>query len=149
VGLVVVVVVLAGLLVAALRVEPLRASLWQAVGPSCGAVRLPPVGIAGPGGAHDNRGPEACFARAYARCQAASLTASQLLGIDTSSTDTFVVEPGLLGPCGLADRWESLVDAGLIRQGGTVSCTGMELESDGLHIRGCGSLGDSVLPPQG
>jgi hypothetical protein len=142
-------IVLLGLVAAAvvtLRVEPMRAALWHAVGPSCGQVQLPPPGRSG---THDNRAAEACFAQAYARCQAASLTASQLLGVDTASADTYVVEPAILGPCGLAVRWESLVDAGFIRQGGTLSCAGLTAETDGLLVRGCGSAGETLLPLEG
>jgi hypothetical protein len=110
-------------------------------------VQLPPAGRpATAGGTQDNRGAEACLAHAYARCQAASLSTSQLTGVDTAFTQTFVVEPGIVGPCGLADRWQNLVDAGLIRTGGTESCFGLTQEPDGLLIRECGSQGDTMLP---
>jgi hypothetical protein len=140
------VVGLAAVLAVTQQIMPLRATFWQMVGQPCGEVQIPrPQGAS----SHDNRAAEACFAQHYAHCQPASLTASHLLGVDTSSTDTFVVEPGFLGPCGLADHWESLVDAGFIRTSGTVDCTGLTLAADGLRVRGCGSLGNRLLPSEG
>jgi hypothetical protein len=144
-----VVVGLGAALVATLQVEPLRAALWHAVGQPCGEVSLPPDPRSPLIGAspHDNRAAEACFAQYYAHCQPVSLTASQSRGIDTISTDTFVVEPSLVGPCGLADRSEYLADAGLIRSGRTVSCAGLTQEPDGLLVHGCGGPGGDMLLP--
>jgi hypothetical protein len=147
--------ILAGLVIALvvgsfvmLRVEPMRAAIWQSAGPSCGVVALPPPPSSGliSSGTNDNTAAETCFARAFARCHAASIYAYERTGLDTSIDQTFVVEPAILGPCGLADQWRDVVD--VERHGFTASCAGLTVQTDGLLVRGCGSLGDILLPAQ-
>ena len=141
-----VVVVLAVIVVLALSVEPARAAVWRAVGQQCGMLDFPRTPV--PPVPRDYVPAEDCFAIAYYRCQAATLTARQS-GIDTILTQTFVVEPALafVLPCGLADVWSSSVDAGRIRRSGTESCQGLTQQPDGgLLFQGCGQLGDIVVP---
>jgi hypothetical protein len=104
VGLVVILLLAAAII--ALRVEPVRAAIWQSAGPSCGLVALLPSPNSGLNRivASDNTAAETCFARSFARCQAASLTVYERTGLDSTFNQTFVVEPAVLGPCGLADQ---------------------------------------------
>lgn len=137
-----VLVVLAGIAVLALSVEPARAAVWHAVGQQCGDLTFPSAPLV-----RDFTAAEDCFAIAYYRCQATSLTVRQP-EIDTILTQTFVVEPSLafVRPCGLADVWSNSVDAGRIRRSGTESCRGLTQQPDGLLFQGCGQLGDIFVP---
>lgn len=139
-----VVVVLAAIVVLSVSVEPARAAVWHVLGQRCGELDFSRTGSPVP---RDFTAAEDCFAIAYYRCQAATLTVRQS-GIDTILTQTFVVEPALafVLPCGLADVWSNSVDAGRIRRSGTESCQGLTQQPDGLLFQGCGQLGDIVVP---
>jgi hypothetical protein len=87
----------------------------------------------------------ACFTAAHAICKAATLTRIEG-GIDTSESDTFVVEPwNGGGGC----------DVGLLSIGGgitgtstrEVQCASVTSADDGeLTISGCPGFGDITLP---
>jgi hypothetical protein len=60
-----------------------------------------------------------------------------------------VVEPAVppLVPCGVAAVWHDDIDGAAIQRSGVEPCTSVMLELDGLHTRGCGRLGDVLVPP--
>jgi hypothetical protein len=87
----------------------------------------------------------ACFTAAHAICKAATLTRIEG-GVDTSETDTFVVEPWNGG---------GACDVGLLSIGGgitgtstsEVQCARVTSADDGeLTISGCPGFGDITLP---
>jgi hypothetical protein len=139
-----VVVLVIGAALATLTVEPLRAHLWASVGTSCGTVAIQDGRTYPIEGGESN---ELCLQRAAQKCQAATLDYVHG-GLDTSDTLTVVIEPTVLdiAQCGVAALWENDVDAGLIKRSGMESCANLALQADGLHVNGCGSLGDIVIP---
>jgi hypothetical protein len=141
-----VVVVLAGLALVAVSVQPLRAHVWMAAGKDCGTVEggslfLPAAPDPGAGAK------EACLVQAAQHCQPAILTYAQGGGIDTGLTTRLVVEPGvpLVARCDVAAVESSWVDR-MSRPLGAASCAAVRIEADGLHARDCGRFGDIVVP---
>jgi hypothetical protein len=130
------------LVLATLTVEPLRAHLWAARGAACGTVAT----FAGAAPRVGGTSNEQCLQRAVQRCQAATLTYDQM-GVDTDYTITLVSEPAVpyLAPCSIAVLWTNNVDVHFF-SAGMEHCARIELQSDGLHVSGCGSLGDFVVP---
>ncbi len=136
-------VVVAGLAVAGLSVEPARSWIWQHAGQACGTVTINfRDQVADPASAVRS---EECFARAYARCRAATLDTERLTGVDTSSSATFVVEPGI-GSCRIVYRWTNSVDAGMMTGSGVDACAGLRAEAGGLRVLACGAAGDIIIP---
>jgi hypothetical protein len=136
-----VLVLVAGAALSSVTVEPLRARLWAAVGPSCGTLETldgaRPSQVAG---APD----EQCLLRAARRCQAVTLMYDQR-GLDSDSTIYVVIEPAVpyVASCTIATLW---YDSGEHFSSGVEHCTSVALQADGLHVNGCGALGDIVVP---
>jgi hypothetical protein len=70
-------------------------------------------------------------------------------GLDKLYTVTLVVEPTVppLVPCGVAAVWHNDIVGIAIQRSGVERCASVMLELDGLHARGCGRLGDFLVPP--
>jgi hypothetical protein len=139
------VVVLAGMAVATVSVEPLRGNFWEARGHQCGSVATRIEMVRPPANYWTTI--EQCLQEAAQRCQAASLAYSRR-GLDTQSTITLVVEPAVpvIAPRDVVAVWVNNVDAGLSRRSGVERCAGVDMESDGLHARACGQWGSFVVP---
>jgi hypothetical protein len=136
-------VIVAGLVVAGLSVEPARSWIWQQARQACGTVAVNIRDeVTDPASAQRA---EECFARAYARCRAATLDTERVTGIDTSFAATFVVEQGI-GSCRIVYRWTNSVDAGMITRSGVDACAGLRAEASGLRVLACGAAGDIFIP---
>jgi hypothetical protein len=91
------------------------------------------------------QGAERCFYQAYKHCQGATL-GFVLMGIDTSDTYDFMVEPKSSGGCALA-----AVDTYFFASGGgrttvkTYTCSGAMPQADVLVVQGCGTVGDITV----
>jgi hypothetical protein len=91
------------------------------------------------------QGAERCFFQAYKHCQGATL-GFVLMGIDTSDTYDFTVQPKSSGGCALA-----AVDAYFFASGGgrttvkTYTCSGVMQQADTLVVQGCGAGGDITV----
>jgi hypothetical protein len=135
-------VALGGILLASVTLEPMRAAVWQTLGQKCGTVGTGLQGRPLVDPATTTR-EEARFVRAYARCQAATLDDTVNFG-DGTTTQTFVVEPavGPLVGCGVADALTTNIVGGSGPFRRTERCAGLVQRPDGLHILGCGTLGD-------
>ena len=89
----------------------------------------------------------ACFAQAYARCSAASLTTTDNFG-DGYSQATYVVVPGQgpHGPCGLVIQWSTLIVGSNHSTSGQLECAALTRQGDVLTFHDCGH-GDVRVPP--
>lgn len=84
-----------------------------------------------------------CFARAYARCEPATLTVTRM-SIDVSTTETFTLARSG-GSCAITDAWSNTVNVQIAKTG-TEHCAGLATQANGVVIRGCGALGDRQVP---
>ena len=112
---------------------------------SCGALHYAAGGLIS--SSADARRAETCFANAANQCRPATLTAS-VMGVDTGTVDTLVVEPPLV-PWNRCQLTLSASHYGLVRITNptvTATCQSATLTADGLRVDGCGSLGDITLP---
>ena len=109
----------------------------------CGAVDNVLARSAGPVAA---RQAEQCFAQAYAACRPATLEYSSF-GVDAGATHTFTIERQG-GGCVVMDRVHTQVNT-LSRDYGPLACTTASLQSDGLHVMGCGQFGEVVVAARG
>lgn len=112
---------------------------------SCGAIHYAAGGLIS--SSSDARQAERCFADAATHCRPATLSAS-VMGVDTGTVDTLVVEPPLV-PWGSCRITLTASHYGMIPMNGpavTVACRSATLTTDGLRVSGCGSLGDIDLP---
>lgn len=121
-----------------------RLTYWRERGQHCGDIRF------GPNGALVDQSEAvqavACFTAAHTICKAATLTRIEG-GIDTSETDTFVVEPwNGGGGCDVGLH----VEGGIVGSNHTTStdtqCAHVTGESGQLTISGCPGFGDITLP---
>ncbi len=88
----------------------------------------------------------ACFAAAYARCQAATLTRNAL-GLDTEEADIFVIEPNDKRPGCVVGMSYTFSFVGNNRSGTQeVRCATVTSASGTLTFRGCGSFGAFTVP---
>lgn len=141
---VVVLVALGAILLVSLTREPMRAAIWQRLGQPCGTVGTTLQGrpLTDP---TTTQRTEACFVDGYAHCRAVSLDDMYNFG-DGYTTDTFVVEPALgpLAGCAVADALRTvIVGGGTFTR--TERCAGVVQRPDGLHVLGCGPLGDITV----
>jgi hypothetical protein len=85
-----------------------------------------------------------CFYQAYQKCQSATLMFSSL-GLDAGVIHHFAVK-NVNGSCAISDGWQHYIapqpPAGTI----TYSCASMNMQTDGLHIESCGTIGSVVIP---
>lgn len=85
-----------------------------------------------------------CFYQAYQKCQPATLMFSSS-GIDAGVIHHFAVK-NVNGSCSISDGWQHYIapqpPAGTI----TYSCASMNMQTDGLHIESCGTIGSVVVP---
>ncbi len=112
---------------------------------SCGAIHYAAGGLIS--SSSDARQAESCFANAASQCRPATLSAS-IMGVDTGTVDTLVVEPPL-APWGSCRITLTATHYGLIHVVNptlTAACRSATLTTDGLRVSGCGSLGDIDLP---
>lgn len=116
---------------------------WQAVAPSCGQITI----TDGTATTSSNATlAEACFARAYRRCSAASLGVTEV-ALDGGSTNEFVIEPFGFA-CAIGDLWRGrgLVVVPPFLGAGFGYCGGLHAEQTGLRVTGCPNGGDVVVP---
>ncbi|HET9110356.1 MAG TPA: hypothetical protein VFN78_05990 [Ktedonobacterales bacterium] len=112
---------------------------------SCGALHYAAGGLIS--SSSDAQQAESCFANAASQCRPATLSAS-VMGVDTGTADTLVVEPPLV-------PWDSCritltaTHYGMIHLANpamTATCRSATMTTNGLHVSGCGKLGDLDLP---
>ena len=101
-------------------------------------------------GAHvsaSSTGAEACFQQAAQHCQRATLTYVRH-GVDDSTTMTFTISPGSSG-CSitLASKHSMAGVSGPPPATTTVTCSGAVMDAQGLAVKGCGKVGDVIIPP--
>lgn len=140
----IVLLVLGGVALLCVTIEPFRTTVWRTVGQNCGQVVTGEFQAAN--GADQTRAQvEACFMRAWTACRAATMSV-ETHNLDTGSSDTFVVEPafGPLRPCGLSDAWSQTVNVHTTV--GFTTCANVTQQPDGLHFIGCGQFGTIVAP---
>jgi hypothetical protein len=118
-------------------------SYWIDHGHDCGQVST------GPMAGHLDRTEVdraiACFVAAYAHCRPAFLTRI-VRGVDTSDTDTFVVEPRDGGGCDVGLHSSFFMASGNITTIKEAQCAGMTSTNGELTISGCQEFGDFTLP---
>ena len=123
-----------------------RLAYWRDRGQECGQVNYGPNGmLANTAAAHLAT---ACFAAAYASCQAAILTRNAQTGVDTEETDVFVIEPNDHSP-GCAVGMSYTFAVGNNRPTTTAQetqCVSVTSAGDGLSVGGCGTFGDFTMP---
>lgn len=120
---------------------PLRAGANGGATRQCGAVHLVRETIVSN---PDEAGrAAACFAQAYTRCEPATLTVTRM-SIDVSTTETFTLAQSG-GSCAITDAWSNMVNVQIIKTG-TERCAGLTTQADSVLIRGCGTLGDRLVP---
>lgn len=85
-----------------------------------------------------------CFYSAYQKCQPATLMFSDY-GVDTGAIHNFAVK-NANGSCAISDGWQHFIAPKPLSNIVTYSCTGMNMQSDGLHIESCGNVGTVVIP---
>jgi hypothetical protein len=85
-----------------------------------------------------------CFYAAYQKCQPATLVFSSF-GVDTGAIHHFAVK-NVNGSCTISDGLQHFIaphpPAGTV----TYSCASMKMQTDGLHIESCGTIGSIVIP---
>jgi hypothetical protein len=108
----------------------------------CGQVQI------GPNGALLNAAKvqqiENCFWQAYQHCQPASIIYWRS-SVDTGVIRTFSTE-NKNGKCVLSDAMQHYMAPNPSSLPQTYTCTGMTLQSDGLHVTSCGEDGDIIIP---
>jgi hypothetical protein len=115
--------------------------VWRDVGHDCGAVRLGVASTPSPGATQA----ETCFAQAYHRCSAATLSAS-FVNVDYGASYSFVIEPyGFTCAVGVIAHMSGAHNpfSGIP---GVGYCGGMRLEANGLRMLDCQSIGDVFVP---
>jgi hypothetical protein len=119
-----------------------RVSYWIERGQDCGQVDTGPMAV------HiDRSGVEqaiTCFVAAYARCRPAVLTQT-VRGVDTSDTDTFVIEPNNGTGCDVGLHSSFYMASGNTTTVDEAQCAGMTSTNGELTIRGCQGVGDFTL----
>ena len=85
-----------------------------------------------------------CFYSAYQKCQPATLMFSDY-GVDTGAIHHLAVKSAN-GSCTVSDGWQHFIAPKPLSGTITYSCTGMTMQSDGLHINSCGNAGTVVIP---
>lgn len=115
--------------------------MWQVVAHDCGTVQVSMARVT----SSDATQVETCFARAYQRCSATTLTAS-FVDLDVGASYSFVIEPyGFT--CAVGAHWNQSSRALFIANGpGIGYCGSMRLEADGLRVLGCQFIGDVLVP---
>lgn len=85
-----------------------------------------------------------CFYQAYQKCQPATLMFSTY-GVDTGAIHHFAVK-NTNGSCTVSDGFQHFIAPQ--PPSGTViyTCANMSMQSDGLHIESCGTVGTVVIP---
>lgn len=87
---------------------------------------------------------EQCFAQAYQQCHPATLVYSQS-SLDTGTIHNFSVK-NLNGKCTIQDVVQTYIAPKPAHTTGTYTCSGLAMQSDGLHINSCGAAGDVFMP---
>lgn len=85
-----------------------------------------------------------CFYSAYQKCQSATLTYSQY-GVDTGAIHHLTVK-NANGSCSISDGYQHFVAPKPPSNTVTFTCTGISMQSDGLHLDSCGQAGSFVIP---
>jgi hypothetical protein len=84
---------------------------------------------------------EQCFSQAYQQCHNATLVYT-LHGVDTTAVHTFTIE-NHNGQCVILDAMQHSIAPAPLSPATTYQCSGVALQSDGLHITGCGQDGNN------
>ena len=85
-----------------------------------------------------------CFYSAYQKCQPAALMYS-VYAVDTGTIHNLAVK-NTNGSCAVTDGWQHFIAPKPASNAITYSCTGMAMQSDGLHLESCGQAGSFVIP---
>ena len=85
-----------------------------------------------------------CFYSAYQKCQPATLMFSAY-GVDAGAIHHLAVKDAN-GSCTISDGWQHFIAPRPPSSTITYTCTGMNMQSDGLHIESCGKVGTIVIP---
>jgi|SRR5690348_7408968 len=85
-----------------------------------------------------------CFYSAYQKCQPATLMFSDF-GVDTGAIHHLAVK-NTNGSCTVSDGWQHFIAPKPLSSTITYTCTGISMQSDGLHINSCGNAGTVVIP---
>ncbi len=85
-----------------------------------------------------------CFYSAYQKCQPATLMYSDY-GVDTGAIHHLAVK-NVNGSCTISDGWQHFMAPKPPSNTITYTCTGMNMQSDGLHLNSCGQAGSFVIP---
>lgn len=108
---------------------------------NCGSISTNPRGIVTDAGAVTA---ENCFASAFARCQAATLTFS-MNGIDGGAIHKLTVTHAASG-CAVTDDLSTFTAPGTPKPAGTHTCTTVKQNQSGLVIGACNDIDDIVIP---
>jgi hypothetical protein len=122
-----------------------RLTYWRERGQNCGDIQFSPNRVLVDQSEADQA--VTCFAAAHALCKAATLTRN-VGGVDTSETDTFVVEPwNGGGGCDVGLHVEHYMVSGNHTFSMDTQCANVSSAEDGeLTILGCPGFGDITLP---
>ena len=85
-----------------------------------------------------------CFFQAYQKCQPATLVFSEF-GVDTGAIHNLSVKSAN-GSCTVIDGWQHFIAPKPPSAITTYTCTGISMQSDGLHLNSCGQAGSFVIP---
>jgi predicted small secreted protein len=85
-----------------------------------------------------------CFYQAYQKCQPATLTFSSF-GVDTGDIHNLSVKSAN-GYCTVSDGFQHFIAPKPPSGTVTYSCASMSMQSDGLHVESCGTVGTFVIP---
>ena len=84
-----------------------------------------------------------CFWHAYQHCQAASLLL-KVHSLDTGADHTFTTKE-TNGKCSIIDTMTHYIVPNSLRTTRTYTCSGLVMQTDGLHFTACGSLGNILV----
>ncbi len=89
----------------------------------------------------------ACFAAAFARCQAATLDYTNH-GVDTGDEHVLLVQPTAAG-CRVSDDFRHYSPVRATNKKNTYECATVQAIGAGVVVRACGALGDVEIPAVG
>ena len=85
-----------------------------------------------------------CFWQAYQNCRAASVTL-KVHSLDTGANHVFATK-NTNGKCAITDTVTHYIVPNNLKTITSYTCSGLTMQTDGLHFIACGSLGNIVIP---
>ncbi len=85
-----------------------------------------------------------CFWQAYQKCQVASLTL-KVHSLDTGANHVFTTK-NINGKCAITDTVTHYIVPNNAKTTRSYTCSGLTMQTDGLHFTACGSIGNIVIP---